>query len=96
MQCINKLDFILFDPEEIALAACEIAHDLQSSVAYLRGTHGHGVAPNYLNSLLQSYMPSRSLISQSANLDRACRKHAVNWDAIVSLVLPPSCGTNYL
>ena len=37
----------------------------------------HGVAPNYLKTLLQSYMPSRSLRSETRNLlimPKACRK----------------------
>ena len=37
----------------------------------------HGMAPNYLKTLLQSYMPSRSLISETGNLlimPKACRK----------------------
>ena len=37
----------------------------------------HGMAPNYLKTLLQSYMPSRSLRSETGNLlimPKACRK----------------------
>ena len=30
------------DDEEIALAACEVSHNIQSSAAYLQGTARHG------------------------------------------------------
>ena len=56
------------DTEEIALAACEVSHHIQSSAAHLQSTARHGLAPNYLRTLLQSYIPSRSLRSETGNL----------------------------
>ena len=53
------------DAEEIALAAGELSHNSQGSAAYIRGTAR--LAPNYLNTLLQSYMPSRSLRSETGH-----------------------------
>ena len=63
------------DAEEIALAACEISHNIQSSAAYLQGTARHGT--KLLEDSKQSYMPSRSLRSETGNLlimPKACRK----------------------
>ena len=58
------------DAEEIALAACEVSHNNPSSAASLWLTFKalHGMAPNYLKTLLQRYMPSRSLRSETGNV----------------------------
>ena len=62
--------------EEIALAACEVSHNI-FKVVLLTFKALHGVAPHYLKTLLQSYIPSRSLRSETGHLlimPKACRK----------------------
>ena len=57
--------------EEIALAACEVSHNTNSQgmpTLLLTFKALHGVAPHYLKTLLQSYIPSRSLRSETGNL----------------------------
>ena len=44
------------DPETIALAAVEVSRHIQIVLLTFKALHG--VVPNYLNTLLQSYIPS--------------------------------------
>ena len=80
------------DSEWIALAACEVSHRIHSTLVLLTFKALHGVAPIYLETLLQSDMPSRSLRSESGNLftmpktlRRKLRCHSFAYHAVPKL-----------